>query len=115
MATSQTPGLEQTIVEFCRFARATGIASGVKESLEAVRAASMIGIADRQTLKFALRSVLCSTKADWDIFDEIFEVFWSGSAPDARLERDKRSKNVREQDSQQENAELAAMAHCSAS
>ena len=33
---------------------------------------------------------------------------------DTILERDKRSKNVREQDSQHENAELALMAHSSA-
>jgi len=110
----QAPGLEQTIVEFCRFARASGIASGVKESLEAVRAVSVIGIENRQNLRFALRAVLCSTKADWDIFDEIFDAFWSGSARQDILERDKRSKTVREQESQQENAELAAMAHGSA-
>lgn len=115
MAMLQAPGLEQTIVEFCRFARASGIAAGVKESLEAVRAASVIGIADRQNVKFALRAVLCSTKADWDIFEEIFEAFWNGSATRDILERVKRSKPVREQDSQQENAELAAMAHGSAS
>ena len=110
----QTTGLDQTIVEFCRFARASGIAAGVKESLEAVRAASVIGIADRQNLKFALRAVLCSTKADWDIFDEIFDAFWSGSASDTKLVRDKRSRDVRELESQQENAELASMAHSSA-
>jgi hypothetical protein len=106
--------LEQTIVEFCRFARANGIATGVKESLEAVRAASAVGIENRQNLKFALRAVLCSTKADWDIFDEIFEAFWSESASQVSWERAKRSKNVREQESQQENAELASMAHSSA-
>jgi hypothetical protein len=110
----QTTGLDQTIVEFCRFARASGIAAGVKESLEAVRAASVIGIADRQNLKFALRAVLCSTKADWDIFDEIFEAFWSGSSSDTKLAREKHSTNVREQESQQENAGLAAMAHSAA-
>jgi uncharacterized protein with von Willebrand factor type A (vWA) domain len=114
METTQAPGLEQTIVEFCRFARASGITAGVKESLEAVRAASAIGVADRQNLKCAVRAVLCSTKADWDIFDEIFDAFWSGSAPYSNLDRAKRSKNVREQESQQENAELAAMAHSSA-
>ena len=114
MATTQTPGLEQTIVEFCRFARASGIASGVKESLEAVRAASVIGIENRQNLRFALRAVLCSTKADWEIFDEIFDAFWSGSASHVPWESAKLRKNVREQDSQQENAELAAAAHSSA-
>jgi uncharacterized protein with von Willebrand factor type A (vWA) domain len=114
METSQAPGLEQTIVEFCQFARANGIAAGVKESLEALRAASAIGIENRQNLKFALRAVLCSTKADWDIFDEIFDAFWSESAGQISLERTKCSKNMREQESQQENAELASMAHSSA-
>ena len=114
MATPQTPGLEQTVVEFCRFARARGIASGVKESLEAVRAAGAIGIENRQNLRFALRAVLCATKADWDIFDEIFDAFWSGSATRDILEPAKLRKNVREQDSQRENAELAAMAQGSA-
>jgi uncharacterized protein with von Willebrand factor type A (vWA) domain len=114
MATLEGLDLEQVIVEFCRFARASGIASGVKESLEAVRAASVIGIADRQNFKFALRAVLCSTKADWDIFEEIFDAFWSGPGMQDMLEREKLSKTVREQESQQENAELAAMAHGSA-
>src|SRR5712672_1817154 len=110
MAMSQAPGLEQTIVEFCRFARASGIAAGVKESLGAVRAASVVGIADRQNLKFALRAVLCSAKADWDIFDEIFDAFWRGLASGKKFDRGKHSKNVREHESHQENAELASMA-----
>ncbi|MGZ4866699.1 MAG: vWA domain-containing protein [Candidatus Angelobacter sp.] len=106
--------LERTIVEFCRFARASGIAAGVKESLDAVRAASAVGIADRQNLKFALRAVICSAKADWDVFDEIFDAFWNGAASGKKLERSKRGKNVREEESQQENAELAAVAQSSA-
>ena len=114
MAREEAPGLERTIVEFCRFARANGIAAGVKESLEAVRATNAVGIVDRQSLKFALRAVLCSTKADWDIFDEIFDAFWSESAGQVSVEPAKRSKNVREQESQQENAELASMAQSSA-
>ena len=105
-----TVGLEQTLVEFCRFARSNGIAVGVKETLDAVRAASAVGIADRENLRFALRAVICSAKADWDAFDEIFDAFWDGSAASRKLERLKRSKNVREEDSLQENAELAAMA-----
>src|SRR5512140_2184637 len=114
METSQAPGLEQTIVEFCRFARASGIAAGVKESLEAVRAASAVGIENRQNLKFALRAVICSTKADWDIFDEIFDAFWSGSSSEVSWERAERGKNVGEQESQQENAELALMGQSNA-
>lgn len=114
MKIEEAPGLERTIVEFCRFARANGIAAGVKESLEAVRAASAVGIEERQNLKFALRAVICSTKADWDIFDEIFDAFWSGSEASTNSLSSRRNKHVREQESQQENAELASMAHGSA-
>lgn len=105
--------MEQTIVEFCRFARESGIATGIKESLEAVRAANAVGIEDRENFKFALRAVICSTKTDWDIFDEVFEAFWSGPKTSQRFERSKRSKSVREQEAQQENAELASMVHSS--
>ena len=105
--------MEQTVVEFCRFARESGIAAGVKESLEAVRAVTAVKIDDRKNFKFALRAVICSTKADWDIFDEVFEAFWSGPKTSPRFERSKRSKSVREQEAQQENAELAAMVHSS--
>ncbi|MBZ5492085.1 MAG: VWA domain-containing protein [Acidobacteriia bacterium] len=113
MTIEEAPGLERTIVEFCRFARANGIAAGVKESLEAVRAASAVGIEERQNLKFALRAVLCSTKADWDIFDEIFDAFWSRSEASKNSLSSRRNKNVREQESQQENAELAALVESS--
>ncbi|HEY5029985.1 MAG TPA: VWA domain-containing protein [Candidatus Angelobacter sp.] len=109
MQPREAPGLDRTIVEFCRFARASGIAAGVKETLDAVRAASAVGIADRENLKFALRAVICSAKADWDVFDAIFDEFWSGAASGKKLDRDKRNRNVREQESQQENAELVAM------
>jgi uncharacterized protein len=79
-----------------------------------VRAANAVGIENRQNLKFALRAVICSTKADWEIFDEIFDAFWSGSATQENLERGKRNKSTGEQESQQENAELASTAQSTA-
>ena len=74
--TTEAQGLESSIIEFCRFARENGLSAGVKESLDALRAASAVGIAERENLKFALRAVLCSSKADWELFDDIFETFW---------------------------------------
>ena len=106
---SGTPGLAQTITEFCRFTREAGISSGVKENLDALRAAGAVGIADQQQLKFALRAVLCSKKADWEIFDEIFDAFWSDTASEQRPVIRGKRKHVREKKSQQENAELAAL------
>ncbi|HEY2390540.1 MAG TPA: VWA domain-containing protein [Candidatus Angelobacter sp.] len=80
-------GLERTVVEFCRFARVNGLAVGVKESLDALRAAEAVGISERETLKFALRAVMCASKADWDFFGEIFEAFWRQRQQSLRLEQ----------------------------
>lgn len=81
----------QRIVEFCRFARECGLSSGVKETLASLDAIQAAGIADRETVKLALRAVLCSSKEDWDEFDRMFEEFWSASPASGERKR----KNTR--------------------
>jgi uncharacterized protein with von Willebrand factor type A (vWA) domain len=71
---------ETSLVEFCRFVRARGLPGGIKETLNCLKAARVIGVADRETLKLALRAVLCSSKDDWDLFDTLFEEFWQMQA-----------------------------------
>jgi uncharacterized protein with von Willebrand factor type A (vWA) domain len=82
---------DATVVEFSRFVRENGLKGGVKETLDCLRAARAVGVADRETLKLALRSVLCSSKDDWDLFDALFEEFWQargkeghGQAPSSK-------------------------------
>ncbi len=71
--------LASRIVEFCRSCRDSGLAAGIKESLDALNAARAVGISDREILKSALRAVLCSSKDEWDQFDELFASFWNGT------------------------------------
>lgn len=68
----------QPIVRFCRFARQQGLSGGVQKTLGALRAMACLGMASREDLKSGLRSVLCSSKDEWDRFEEVFEAFWSG-------------------------------------
>ncbi|HLJ29590.1 MAG TPA: VWA domain-containing protein [Candidatus Angelobacter sp.] len=70
-------GLAATIIEFCRFARSNGASAGIGESVDALTAVQTIGVTDREAFKLALRAVLCSSKEEWDLFDSIFEDFWS--------------------------------------
>ena len=67
--------LTESVVAFCRFARANGLAGGLHRSLAALRAVKAVGTSDRECLKFALRAALCSSKAEWDLFDELFMTF----------------------------------------
>lgn len=98
--------LERFIVDFCRFAQVHGLPAGVKESLAALEAVATVGVSERETFKAALRAVLCSSKRDWDLFDELFEAFWSSD--DRRVEqRQKRGTAANPREARQEQAALA--------
>ncbi len=88
----------ETLVEFCRFLRREGISSGVNDSVAALEAAAIVGVQDREVLRMALRAVLCSSKDDWDLFDDLFWIFWRDSDSAAgRRERELRHKAKQEQ------------------
>jgi uncharacterized protein with von Willebrand factor type A (vWA) domain len=79
----QEESLASRIVEFCRFCRESGLSAGVKESVDALDATRAVGVSDREILKAALRAVLCSSKEEWDQFDELFDAFWNAATPGA--------------------------------
>lgn len=72
------------IVEFCRFARSNGLPVGMQQTLAALDAASAIGVADWQLFAYALRAVLCSSQEQWEMFDQLFETFWSSAESESK-------------------------------
>src|SRR6476469_9265279 len=117
MATAEAEGMgmgmELRIIEFCRFARENGLPAGVKEGLDALRAARAVGVAERANLKFALRAVLCSSKADWDLFEDIFEAFWSGAKAGSWLQQPSAKRKNPAEAAPQENAGQSLMGQSS--
>jgi uncharacterized protein with von Willebrand factor type A (vWA) domain len=75
-----------SIVEFCHFAGAKGLSIAMQQILVALEVAKTIGFADWQMFAFAMRAVLSSSKEQWDLFDQIFEWFWSSSESPDRTE-----------------------------
>ena len=67
------------IIEFCQFARTNGLSAGVQQTLAAIEVARTIGGVDRRDFAHALRTVLSSSKEEWDLFDQLFDAFWSAS------------------------------------
>jgi len=92
----QTPSdhWTQSVLEFCRFARASGLSGGLHRSLAALRAVKAVGIGDRETLRFALRAALCSSKAEWDLFDELFTTYEEKSQRPSKSGSGKQRKTV---------------------
>jgi uncharacterized protein len=88
-----------SIIEFCRFARENGLRTGVQQTLAAIEVAKTIGVTDRQEFAFALRSVLSSSKEEWDLFNQLFEAFWTSSQrrsePASRVDKEARFSSLR--------------------
>jgi uncharacterized protein len=89
--TDDARNLERAVVRFCRSARASGLGSGrtTLDCLQALRTVQNAGVA---AIEDALRSVLCSSKQDWDLFAKLFALAWEGPAP-ARPSPKKSGKN----------------------
>ncbi len=87
-----------SVVGFCRYVRTKGLPVGVQQTLAALEAVKAVGISDRQAFSGAVRAALCSSKAEWDLFDSLFEAFWSDSrtqtAHEARVAKSATSKPV---------------------
>jgi uncharacterized protein with von Willebrand factor type A (vWA) domain len=69
-------GLVRGVVEFCRFVRANGIGASPKETIDCLDALRAPWSADLETFRFTLRAVLCSSKEEWILFDDLFAAFW---------------------------------------
>jgi uncharacterized protein len=86
--TGKSSDAAKVIVEFCRFVREKGLSVGVQETLGALDAAEALGVQSEE-LKFGLRSILCGSKDDWDLFEECFQMFWQGMTSEASSARGK--------------------------
>jgi uncharacterized protein len=71
----------KSIVEFCRFVRLNGGSAGTRETIDCLQAAGVVGTADRNAFKFALRAILCSSEEEWILFEDLFTAFWGESDP----------------------------------
>ncbi len=81
---TQQGNMAETITSFCRFVRDEGLSAGIKESVDALEVARLVGIEDRELLKIALRSVLCSSKEEWDRFEDLVWIFWREADENAK-------------------------------
>ena len=68
----------RSVVEFCRFVRENGLDSGIKATIDSVRAVSIVDQDGLDDCRHALRAVLSASKTEWDLFDQLFDAFWFG-------------------------------------
>jgi len=72
--------MEARVVEFGEVLRQNGVRVATSELLDAVRATTLIDLADREAFRSALRATLVKRTADRAPFDRAFDLFFSGAA-----------------------------------
>src|SRR3981189_2655852 len=68
--------LQRNIIDFCRVLREREMLVTPSEVIDAIKAADIVDIADRQEFKTALRSVLTARPEDIPLHDATFDEFW---------------------------------------
>jgi hypothetical protein len=73
--------LPRNLQLFCRGLRSAGLPIGPGQTVDALRAVARTGIARRDDLHTALRSVLVSHPGQFELFERVFDAFFSASSP----------------------------------
>lgn len=92
IATDNPKDLAAFIVGFCRFARLRGLPVGTQQTLAAVEAVNVVGVADLEKFSFSLRAALCSSQDEWKEFDFLFAAFWASEPNHSYPEKDQRRR-----------------------
>ena len=85
--------ISKSVVEFCRFLRSNGFPVGIKETTDSLSAAGLVNIGDRTAFQAALRALLSTSKEESELFDLLFEHYWTRSVP-SETERRSRSRII---------------------
>ena len=70
--------LVRRFVGFVRVLRDNGFLVGLRETIDGLRVARQADLGQREALRWALRSLMCASRTDWQRFDEIFDLYWRG-------------------------------------
>jgi uncharacterized protein with von Willebrand factor type A (vWA) domain len=70
--------MDAKLVEFCGLLRQNGLRVSVSETMDAFRALGETGLADRGTVRAALRAAMVKRAVDVPTFERLFELYFSG-------------------------------------
>ena len=68
--------LSKNIVEFCRYLRRNKFPVSIGEEILALRALAFFGYNSREEFTLVLKTVLCKSYSELQIFDELFNGYW---------------------------------------
>lgn len=70
--------MEDKLVEFANLLRQNGVRVSLAETLDAVAAAEVSGLGDRDSFRSALRATMIKRASELPVFEQLFDVYFSG-------------------------------------
>ncbi len=70
--------MEDKLVEFANLLRQNGVRVSLAETLDAVAAAEISGLGDRDSFRSALRATMIKRASELPVFEQLFDVYFSG-------------------------------------
>ncbi len=73
--------MEDRIIQFVRGLRAAGVRVSMAESIDAMRAVEILGVADKDLFRQTLRATLVKESDDFEAFSELFPLYFGSGGP----------------------------------
>jgi uncharacterized protein with von Willebrand factor type A (vWA) domain len=70
--------MEEKLVEFANLLRQNGVRVSLAETLDAISASDVTGLAERDLFRAALRATMIKRANEIPVFEELFDVYFSG-------------------------------------
>ncbi|HUY19654.1 MAG TPA: VWA domain-containing protein [Candidatus Binataceae bacterium] len=70
--------MNHKLIEFSNLMRDNGVRVSTAELLDTVAAASLTGLAERESFRAALRATMVKRPGDLPVFEQLFEIYFSG-------------------------------------
>src|SRR5262252_728690 len=70
--------MEEKLVEFANLLRENGVRVSLAETLDAFSASEVTGLGERDVFRAALRSTMVKRASELPVFEELFDVYFSG-------------------------------------
>ena len=70
--------MDDKLVEFANLLRQNGVRVSMAETLDAMGASGLVGLAEREAFRSALRATMIKRAGELPIFEELFDLYFSG-------------------------------------
>ncbi|OQP63850.1 hypothetical protein A3860_23210 [Niastella vici] len=87
----QTNSIAESVVAFGQYVRSHGLNVGIQETQDALRCLKEGLISDKNSFRYALKTIFCTTPEERELFEKLFLRYWDTNPVDMQEKKNKTS------------------------